>query len=129
MDRKVIIDLFGAGCIDGMGETNIGLIEEKAYQDGERLGITVCQFTPCHATGLLLTAENALKDSFRLLDDGQFAELLDCAFDLLDFEPWQQMKLLVSNKEVFECYVQHFILGLADAFLERTIHCRSCQAE
>ena len=129
MDKKVIIELFEAGCVDLTGETNIGLIEEKAYHDGERLGIMVCQLTPCEATGLLLTAENALKESFRLLDNKQFAELLDSAFVILDFEPWQSVEILVSSSEVFESYVQHFILGLSDAFLERALHCRSCRAQ
>jgi hypothetical protein len=129
MDIKAIIELYKAGCFDEKGGLNFGLVEGAGYRDGEKIGILLCNMVPCEATSLLFIAENALKESYRLLDNEDIAFILECLFDIFDFKPWMEMKVMADCEEVMGSYLQHFLTGLSDALLERATHCRECPKE
>lgn len=124
-----LMELYGTGCVNDNDEVNIGLVEGAGYEDGEKLGMQICQKTPCNISRALFTFERDLKESYQSVGNEAMAELLEFVFETWEFEPWKAVEVMVQHDKLFDTYLHHFILGLSDSFMERAANCRNCAAQ
>lgn len=129
MKVPAIVELYNSGCINENNEVNGGLVEGAGYEDGEKLGIEICQATPCSLSKTLFALERDLKESYQVLGNEAIGVMLECMFEMWEFESWKAVELMLQHDEVFETYLYHFILGISDSFMGRAANCRMCMAQ
>jgi|GEM_PF-2387385 len=119
MDYNKIIELYELGVLNNAGDVNDPAVTDMGHEDGQRFARVYAEYVADGAEVILLSMETDLKRAYCIFDNQEFLSTIQLMGLPLGYEVSKEGEALSTHEEALSYYLEGFVMGLFDVYLER----------
>lgn len=127
MNYKTIIQLYDLEILNREGKVNNASVADMGYEEGS-------EFARAYASGSinglepsLLLMEGNIKSAYCMFDNHDFWRLLAVLAESIQHELSEAAQAVTASDEALGIFLENFLMGLSDVFLEKYKHCQKAE--
>jgi len=120
MEHNKVIQLYDMEILDREGKVNEPAVSDMGQEDGQNFARQVAE----SAEVVLLALEMDLKRTYCVLDNQDFVLVIQGMGLPVGYQLSEKAEAMEEHKEALSIYLQNFLMGVSDVFLDRCTQVR-----